>query len=399
MGARALVSLTDGAGGAELWAMAVAEEPPVSGEAQGCPGCPLRRGGEWEAGLSAALADAPGLRRHMHRWGCHLPGYRPCAGARRMAKAGDRGCTLVELCAGTAAVSLWALARLRPITGYMGSKRSDAAHLCTVLDCRDPDEVVLVDGGPWGDVWTTVRDGALRAQVVALLRAWDTKGDLPTVWPTLLTPPSADPAQRAAQYLCLQSRAAGCIPVWWSETAGRWESPSGARITTEEAHQRGLCDLKRRGKQGSGRAYPASVPGAGGRKEGPLHSSRASRGLVRIATLADRVESLGRIDWGRVTVHHADVRDIAPIPGATVYMDPPYHGAPRYACLFPRADVLEVALRWARVAGTVVVSEAEPLPLAGWAHQRLRPAGKPEWLTTWGGITRTGEQLDFEATL
>lgn len=275
--------------------------------------------------------------------------------------------TLVEICSGTSALSLWALARLRPLTGYMGSKRSDAAQLCTVLDCRDPDEVVLVDGGPWGDVWATMRDGAMRARVVAYLRTWGTLGDLPTVWPTLLTPPSADPAHRAAQYLCLQSRAAGCIPVWWSEAAGRWESPSGSQKGT------GACDLKNRAKMGTSHG--------GARKAGPLHKSRASRGLVHIASLADRVESLSRIDWGRVTVHHGDVREVSPIPGATVYMDPPYQGAPRYACLFPRADVLDVAWRWARVADLVVVSEAEPLALPGWHFAPLRASGKPEWLT------------------
>lgn len=47
---------------------------------------------------------------------------------------------LVELCAGTASVSLWALAKLSPLTGFMGSKRKDAARLCTILDCRNPSE-------------------------------------------------------------------------------------------------------------------------------------------------------------------------------------------------------------------------------------------------------------------
>lgn len=273
------------------------------------------------------------------------------------------------------------MARVRPLTGYMGSKRADAAQLCTVLDCRDPDEVVLVDGGPWGDVWATMRDAALRARAVAYLRAWDAGGDLPTVWPTLLFPPTDDPAHRAAQYLCLQSRAAGCIPVWWSEAAGRWESPTGSR--TEQAHQRGggdltartqgACDLKSRAKMGTSHT--------GERKAGRLDKSRASRGLVHIASLADRVEALGRIDWGRVTVHHCDVRDVNPIPGAAVYMDPPYQHAPRYACLFPRADVLEVARRWAQVADLVVVSEAEPLALPGWHFAPLRSSGKPEWMT------------------
>lgn len=301
------------------------------------------------------------------------------------------------MCAGTASVSLWALAKCKPLTGFMGSKRRDAATLCTVLDARDPDEVVLVDAGPWGDVWATLKDPMSRAGVAAVLTEWDARGSLVDVWPTLVDkPPFDDPALRVAQYLCLQARAAGTIPVWWAADRGRWESPSGARITTEEAHQRGSCGQATRGKRGYDPAYVAS-PGVddGSRRISKVYA-HPSRGLVRIATLADRVAGLGRIDWGRVTVHHSDVRQVAPIPGARVYMDPPYLHAPRYANFFPRADVLVVAQRWAEVAERVVVSEAEPLPLPGWRYERLRPTGKPEWLTIHGKAGQVAQQIEID---
>lgn len=295
--------------------------------------------------------------------------------------------TLVELCAGTAAVSLWALAGVDPLTGFMGSKRQDRARLARMLmGGARPERVVLVDAGPWGDVWTVLRDRDARREVAAVLRAWGEAGDLVEVWPWLVQcAPPADPARRVAQYLCLQARAAGCIPVWWSEAARRWQSPSGgrthadcatgdapARAQVEGAHQRGVTAAEKRCKQPSAR------------RVGPLYKSRPSRGLVRIETLAERVETLDRIDWSRVDVIHGDVRDVAPIPGSQVLFDPPYQGCPRYAELLPRTDVLAVAERHAAVAALVVVCEADPLPLPGWRHDRLRASGKPEWLTMSG---------------
>lgn len=290
--------------------------------------------------------------------------------------------TLVEFCCGTAAVSLWALARVPPITGYMGSKRRDAATLVRTMGVATPDRVVLVDGGPWGDVWTTLRDRGGRCGVVKILREWSARGSLPEVWPTLLYEPPPDPVERVAQYLCLQARAAGCIPVWWSAETGRWESPSGSR--TEVAHQRNGGALETR-MTSLGPAYMAHAAD-GSRRTGPAHARRPfntqdSRGIMRIATLAERVEALDRIDWSRVEVIFDDVAAAVPAPGSIVYFDPPYQGSPRYACLLPRARVLEVAAAHAAVADLVVVSEAEPLPLAGWHHYRLRDRGKPEWLT------------------
>lgn len=281
---------------------------------------------------------------------------------------------LVELCAGTSAVSLFALGRLSPLTGYMGSKRRDAAVIVRALGLREPPaEVHLVDAGPWGDVWASLKSSGVRARVVEILMRWDGLGTLPEVWPSLQYPPPADPAERVAQYLCLQSRSAGCIPVWWAAERERWESPSGSR--TEGAHRRGGCDLATR----MGRDA-APMPCA--RKVGKVYRSHPGRGVVRISTLARRVEALDGLDWTRIVVHHCDIGQVQPIPGAVVYFDPPYNNAPRYAALLPRRSVLEVAERWASVADLVVISEAEPLPLAGWSSVPLRDGGKPEWLTS-----------------
>lgn len=187
--------------------------------------------------------------------------------------------TLVELCCGTAAVSLWAMGRLKPLTGFMGSKQRDAARLCSLLGARDPSRVLLVDGGPWGDVWQVLQHADARRAVAEQLRAWDRIGSLPEVWLDLVkSPPSTEPAERVAQYLCLQARTASCIPVWWSETG--WVSSAGGG--TAAAAKRMKTVAQRTSTDGSPQP----------------------RGLVRISTLATRVDRLASIDWRRVTVVH-----------------------------------------------------------------------------------------------
>lgn len=115
-------------------------------------------------------------------------------------------------------------------------------------------------------------------------------------------------------------------------------------------------------------------------------------GLRRIATLAQRVERLPQVALDRIKVIHGKVQDVKPIPGAFVMFDPPYLGAPRYAAVFPREEVLDVARAWAKVAARVVVCEGEPLPLDGWSTWRL--AAK-EWVTAWGVSHAPSAQLQL----
>lgn len=115
-------------------------------------------------------------------------------------------------------------------------------------------------------------------------------------------------------------------------------------------------------------------------------------GLRRIATLAQRVERLPPDALRRIKVIHGRVQDVKPIPGAFVLFDPPYLGAPRYAAVFPREEVLDAARAWAKVAARVVVCEGEPLPLDGWSTWRL--AAK-EWVTAWGVSHAPNAQLNL----
>lgn len=87
MASRVLPSLLDARLDPEAWSMVARDEPPVSGKARGCAGCPLRLGGEWEAGALATLpACSQQTRKRLERWGCH-EGPRPCAGMRRVLAA------------------------------------------------------------------------------------------------------------------------------------------------------------------------------------------------------------------------------------------------------------------------------------------------------------------------
>lgn len=58
--------------------------------------------------------------------------------------------------------------------------------------------------------------------------------------------------------------------------------------------------------------------------------------------------------------HAADPGPSLP-PGTVVYIDPPYVGTTQYANKLPRADVIALARRWADAGATVCISEAEPI--------------------------------------
>lgn len=82
MSARALVSLTNGTN-VQAWALELAEEHAV-GEPVNCAACPLRVGGEWEAGLRKCLPSFTAeMRRQALRHSCHRTS-RPCGGMRRL---------------------------------------------------------------------------------------------------------------------------------------------------------------------------------------------------------------------------------------------------------------------------------------------------------------------------
>jgi hypothetical protein len=80
------------------------------------------------------------------------------------------------------------------------------------------------------------------------------------------------------------------------------------------------------------------------------------------------------------TVLHRDGREVQPIPGAVVVIDPPYLGTHGYEAggVLPRADVVAMARRWAEAGAVVAVCEAVPVA------QEMGPG--------WVSIDITGER-------
>lgn len=74
---------------------------------------------------------------------------------------------------------------------------------------------------------------------------------------------------------------------------------------------------------------------------------------------------------------HPDARLIDPPtlpPGTVVFCDPPYQNTTPYAHDLPRAEVVTLARRWAAAGATVAISEAEPIPelvAEGWHAVRI----------------------------
>lgn len=89
---------------------------------------------------------------------------------------------------------------------------------------------------------------------------------------------------------------------------------------------------------------------------------------------------------------YADAREVPVQGGAVVYVDPPYVGTNGYAHDLPRTEVVELALRWAAAGSTVVVAEAEALPelvAAGWHAQELT------WARTGQARVYSGQKREF----
>lgn len=273
--------------------------------------------------------------------------------------------TLVELCAGSAAVSLrWLSPSGKPPIGYQGGKRAyadailDAMGLAPGGGAREG-RVVLVEAGPWGEAWALWRTAAGRRDTCERLRAWE-REDPRALWERLCRAPvPSEVERRVATWAAVQFHGWGRKPVIAED--GNWRH-----------HGFNESDAYR-------------VERANERRAAGEHYD-----IGRNRRLPELIAALEALDLSRVEVHHADARTVEPIPGAHVYIDPDYEGTTGYGHTLPRPEVLALAKRH-RAAGCVVaVSEAKPLPLDGWHYHRLPPPvgrgrtwseQQAEWLT------------------
>lgn len=256
--------------------------------------------------------------------------------------------TFVELCAGTAALSL----RLhggryaRPPVSRMGAKTGYARAILQVMGLAAGDGA---DRYLWCEpdpgcrlLLEAYRSSELAQQAADIIRSWADE-DPRTLWERLRAegPVQGVTAKEAARWLHVEgySRPDGCFdrimagepsPV----TSARWDwSPAPGWIARRVI---GLPTL------------PATIT-TDARKTAPLHSS------------------------------------------AVVYIDPPYKDTTGYGHDLTRAEVMALAMKWSDAGADVYISEAEPIDLPGWYHvdiTRCRQGQKrtfskqqAEWLT------------------
>ena len=264
----------------------------------------------------------------------------------------------VELCCGSAALTLFAVGEHEPPCGYMGGKRVYARATAATIGLRRPTHITLCDAGCWGGFWAAMfgPEGDRIARMLDdfrhhLDRSRDDADAEETFFAWLAsTPPPHDPADWAARFLILQAASAHQKPV--SVVGGRWRTSGFARLH------------------------------AAARRRGWHHR-------IRPELLAARVRAIRALPWPPVDVVHGDLALVEPIPNSIVYIDPNYAGRTGYAHSVERSRLLSIAQRHAAAGARVAVSEAEPLAIDGWHSVELQPDGgrprrwgaTPEFLT------------------
>lgn len=334
----------------------------------------------------------------------------------------------VELCAGTAAVSL----RLhrdgaRPPVSRMGSKAGYADTILRVLGlvpgqraaaylwCEpDPGVRLLLEA---------YRDGALAKAAAAIIRSW--AGEDPrALWERLRAegPPRCPDGGVEAGEVARWRVLAG----WAYRQGGPDSGFAESRTPAGTGLDKGDTADMMANRMGRLPTLPAAIaPDA--RQVDPREVARvlqilASNELINVAWSdvhnAWRNTGIGGTTFGgpigyggdRVpgklealpvplpALIHPDARAVDPgpalPPGTVAYMDPPYVGTTGYAADLPRAEVVALARRWAAAGAVVCVSEAEAIPdlvAEGWhavridgervGQRRTFSRQQAEWLT------------------
>jgi len=275
----------------------------------------------------------------------------------------------VELCAGTAALSLRLHRRhARPPVSRMGAKTGYADAILRVLGLRpgqgaahylwcEPDPGVRL-------LLEAYRDPDLAQEAAAIIRGWADE-EPRALWERLRAegPPRGVDAGEVARWARLTT-ANRLIPATWVDGQWRNTGDGGSTFGGDE-----FCT-------------PA-------------------------VDLAEKFEaSVG----DRPATVHADARGIEPgpdlPPGTVAYMDPPYVGTTGYGHDLLRSEVVALARRWSAAGAMVAISEAEPigdLVAEGWhavridgerkGQARTFSKQKDEWLTlsnapTWTPTTQ-----------
>ena len=266
--------------------------------------------------------------------------------------------TLIEPCCGSASLTLHLLGARRTPVPYQGSKWRYRRALADLIGRAEiPRRIMLTDPGPWGRVFGTILHAAKRRELISKLRKL-AQPDPRTVYDLLQAQSVPDgEIEFAAEFLFLQRLAFSGKAV--AVHNGRWYSPG---FNTTSAY----------GTPGTDRFGP--VKPMVQRMIYALDSYILATGckILAVQQPAQPVRS-GML---RTTV---------------VYIDPPYEGSTAYPNgTLSRQEVIDLALSYRNAGASVIVSEAEPLPIAGWKKAILSPGrvgaspfkGKQvEWVT------------------
>ena len=322
------------------------------------------------------------------------------SGAKRTSRVADRPRLFVELCCGSAAVTLKLLGgryAVPPIS-YMGSKRGYAIAILGAMGLRSgigADAVLLCDAGPWAHVWSVLADPARCGEVATILRGWADE-EPRELWERLREEHRGEwdgwTSERAAAFL--QINAFNRLINVDRNAAGEWKNTGiggttfgGDEFATPAGETAQKVTDVAAWLQRSAWSYEA-----GNLKKGFVGPGDRRQDTSSTATAT--ATAGGVIRRGGVSLYAGSAEAIEPpddCDGVVVYIDPPYQGTTGYSATMPRETVLDTARKWSDAGAIVCVSEAEPLPLDGWHHVEITSARQgqkrtfskqqAEWLT------------------
>lgn len=271
--------------------------------------------------------------------------------------------------------------QVRPVVSRIGNKWGYAGAICRIRGLswrRPPEALILNDADPEiAGLWRCLLDPEIARAAAAMIRGWSGEEPRP-LWDRLrarlasgeLSPPSVEwMASRLwvhrRSYQQLGSSYAPAQMVRTAHFTGgltkyKPDAPAPAIEALAEwaAAWSWVCGNSWRGEPD------------GGWKPMPTDGS-ATTCSITPERAAARIESTPTPGAVALNARAEEISVPADARGWLVYADPPYQGTTGYRCEWPRADVLEVARRWAAAGASVMISEAEPLDLPGWHHVEI----------------------------
>ncbi len=301
-------------------------------------------------------------------------------GAQHMTQSRTRYGLLVELCAGTAALS-WASAGMRFPVSRMGSKAGYAHAILSSVGLREGDPLPrYLWNEPDPELARTLAllasPGGAQA-VAAVIRSWipcpnGHEADGGSWCLDCATWTNGEPPEDVEH---VERKRDGTIRRWASgPSTGKQDA---RRLWERLRKERPKASPERVGawlygtaRRLGGGLWESFVP-----EENP-HPDWRGRGAPRPSIGRD-CDTLAPLPASVLCGRAEDVPTPPDCSRVLVYIDPPYKDTTGYAHEFDRAAVVAVARRWAEAGAHVVISEAEPIPelvTDGWTFADIADA-------------------------